>query len=140
MCGHFCYFHFIYFFYNIQYKCQIILFVLHWFCLFFPLTFQTFVLKYIIFFSNELSRVPQNRGLGVSSKSHSVPSYNISSLTEDVKVRWLTFSWSAFCVYLGKNNINCNKTINFHCLYFVLHPVNFFDFKYSVFLLSWTWT
>jgi hypothetical protein len=48
------------------------------------------VFKYIIFFSDELkelSRMPQNRGLGASSKSHSVPSYNISSLTEGVKVR-----------------------------------------------------
>lgn len=48
------------------------------------------MLKYILFFSDELkdvSHMPQNRGLGVSYKSHSVPSYNFSSLSEGVKVR-----------------------------------------------------
>ncbi|CAL5209402.1 unnamed protein product [Lathyrus oleraceus] len=66
-------------------------------------TIQAFVLKYIIFFSNELSRVPQNRGLGVSSKSHSVPSYNISSLTEDVKVRALVRSMGEILFLCGSN-------------------------------------
>ncbi|CAI8604354.1 unnamed protein product [Vicia faba] len=66
-------------------------------------TIQAFVLKYIIFFSNELSRIPQNRGLGVSSKSHSVPSYNISSLTEDVKVRALVRSMGEILFSCGSN-------------------------------------
>ncbi|CAK8573392.1 unnamed protein product [Lathyrus sativus] len=66
-------------------------------------TIQAFVLKYIIFFSNELSRTPQNRGLGMSSKSHSVPSYNISSLTEDVKVRALVKSMGEILFLCGSN-------------------------------------
>ncbi|XP_058769871.1 uncharacterized protein LOC131643624 [Vicia villosa] len=66
-------------------------------------TIQAFVLKYIIFFGNELSRIPQNRGLGVSSKSHSVPSYNISSLTEDVKVRALVRSMGEILFLCGSN-------------------------------------
>ncbi|CAJ1976954.1 unnamed protein product [Sphenostylis stenocarpa] len=50
---------------------------------------QAFVLKHIIFFSDELKDVswmPQ-KGPGASFKSLPVPSYNFSSLTEGVKVR-----------------------------------------------------
>jgi hypothetical protein len=64
---------------------------------------QAFVFKYIIFFSDELSRMPQNRGLGASSKSHSVPSYNISSLTDGVKVRALVRSMGEILFLCGNN-------------------------------------
>lgn len=69
-------------------------------------TIQAFVLKYIIFFSDELkelSRMPQNRGLGASSKSHPVPSYNISSLTDGVKVRALVRSMGEILFSCGNN-------------------------------------
>ncbi|CAJ2629870.1 unnamed protein product [Trifolium pratense] len=67
---------------------------------------QAFVFKYIIFFSDELKelpRMPLNRGLGASSKSHSVPSYNISSLTEGVKVRALVRSMGEILFLCGNN-------------------------------------
>ncbi|WJX14377.1 hypothetical protein P8452_04652 [Trifolium repens] len=64
---------------------------------------QAFVFKYIIFFSDELSRMPQNWGLGASSKSHSVPSYNISSLTDGVKVRALVRSMGEILFLCGNN-------------------------------------
>ncbi|XP_004496476.1 uncharacterized protein [Cicer arietinum] len=66
---------------------------------------QAFVLKYIIFFSDELkelSRMPQNRGLGASCKSYSVP-YNLSSLTDSVKVRALVRSMGEILFLCGSN-------------------------------------
>ncbi|KAL2995364.1 hypothetical protein AAZX31_10G213400 [Glycine max] len=48
---------------------------------------QAFVLKYILFFSDELKDVScmSPEGLGASFKSQSIPSYNFSSLTEDFR-------------------------------------------------------
>ncbi|KAH1230579.1 Ubiquitin carboxyl-terminal hydrolase MINDY-3 [Glycine max] len=48
---------------------------------------QAFVLKYILFFSDELKDVScmSPEGLGASFKSQSIPSYNFSSLTEGEK-------------------------------------------------------
>ena len=58
---------------------------------FFFLIMQAFVLKYILFFHDELKdalSMPQNWGLRtLSAKSQSVPSNVFSSLSEDVKVR-----------------------------------------------------
>ncbi|XP_061341999.1 uncharacterized protein LOC133288292 [Gastrolobium bilobum] len=67
---------------------------------------QAFVLKYIIFFSDEVkdaSHMPQNRGLGALFKSQSVPSSNFSSLTEGVKVRALVRSMGEILFSCGSN-------------------------------------
>lgn len=52
---------------------------------------QAFVLKYILFFPNELGKVApgmsQNLGSRRLSKSQCVSSNNFASLTEDVKAR-----------------------------------------------------
>ncbi|RDX62040.1 Ubiquitin carboxyl-terminal hydrolase MINDY-3, partial [Mucuna pruriens] len=69
---------------------------------------QAFVLKYIIFFSDELKDVscmPQ-KGLGASFKSQSVPSYNFSSLTEGVKVR---FSYVQHFEGISEDESPCKK-------------------------------
>ncbi|KAK7270433.1 hypothetical protein RIF29_23564 [Crotalaria pallida] len=66
---------------------------------------QAFVLKYILFFSDELknaSTVP-NRGPGSSFKSQSVPSFDFSSLTEGVKLRALVRSMGEILFSCGGN-------------------------------------
>ncbi|XP_020232065.1 ubiquitin carboxyl-terminal hydrolase MINDY-3 isoform X2 [Cajanus cajan] len=66
---------------------------------------QAFVLKYIIFFSDELKDAlyMPHKGLGASFKSQSVPSYNFSSLTEGVKVRALVRSMGEILFSCGSN-------------------------------------
>ncbi|KAK7279840.1 hypothetical protein RJT34_24899 [Clitoria ternatea] len=66
---------------------------------------QAFVLKYILFFMDELkdvSHMPQ-KGPGASFKSQSVPSYNFSSLTEGGKVRALVSSMGEILFSCGSN-------------------------------------
>ncbi|TKY51397.1 siah E3 ubiquitin protein ligase 2 [Spatholobus suberectus] len=66
---------------------------------------QAFVLKYILFFNDELKDVscmPQ-KGPGASFKSQSVPSYNFSSFTEGVKVRALVRSMGEILFSCGSN-------------------------------------
>lgn len=57
----------------------------------FPAFVQAFVLKYILFFPDELGKfapnTPQNLGSRRLSKSQCVASYNFASLTEDAKAR-----------------------------------------------------
>lgn len=52
---------------------------------------QAFVLKYLLFFPDELGKfspnTPQNLGSRRLSKSQCVASYNFASLTEDAKAR-----------------------------------------------------
>ncbi|KAL5195290.1 Ubiquitin carboxyl-terminal hydrolase MINDY-3 [Glycine soja] len=66
---------------------------------------QAFVLKYIIFFSDELKDVScmSQKGPGAAFKSQSVPSYNFSSLTEDEKVRALVKSMGEILFSCGSN-------------------------------------
>ncbi|KAG4984095.1 hypothetical protein JHK87_028844 [Glycine soja] len=66
---------------------------------------QAFVLKYILFFSDELKDVScmSPEGLGASFKSQSVPSYNFSSLTEGEKVRALVRSMGEILFSCGSN-------------------------------------
>ncbi|KAL2324626.1 hypothetical protein Fmac_023684 [Flemingia macrophylla] len=84
---------------------------------------QAFVLKYIVFFTDELkdaSYIPQ-KGLGAIFKSQSVPSYNFSSLPEDVKVRALVRSMGEILFSCGSNRraviatlgIPANDTLHF---------------------------
>ncbi|CAL0316034.1 unnamed protein product [Lupinus luteus] len=66
---------------------------------------QAFVLKYILFFSDELKEVPSvpNRGLGSSSKSQPVPSFDFASLSEGVKLRALVRSMGEILFSCGGN-------------------------------------
>ncbi|KAG5152701.1 hypothetical protein JHK84_029173 [Glycine max] len=66
---------------------------------------QAFVLKYILFFSDELKDVScmSPEGLGASFKSQSIPSYNFSSLTEGEKVRALVRSMGEILFSCGSN-------------------------------------
>ncbi|KAE9611347.1 hypothetical protein Lal_00011761 [Lupinus albus] len=66
---------------------------------------QAFVLKYILFFSDELKEVPSvpNRDLGSSSKSQLVPSFDFASLSEGVKLRALVRSMGEILFSCGGN-------------------------------------
>ncbi|XP_061365889.1 uncharacterized protein LOC133309169 [Gastrolobium bilobum] len=67
---------------------------------------QAFVLKYILFFRDDLKDVlgtPQNRDLSMLFKSQSVPSNNFSSLTESVKVSALVRSMGEILFMCGSN-------------------------------------
>ncbi|WVZ14451.1 hypothetical protein V8G54_012017 [Vigna mungo] len=76
---------------------------------------QAFVVKHIIFFSDELKDVPRlpQKGLGASFKSLSVPSYNFSSLTEGVKVRALVRSMAEISFSCGSNRRVVIATLSF---------------------------
>ncbi|KAK7343732.1 hypothetical protein VNO77_12724 [Canavalia gladiata] len=66
---------------------------------------QAFVLKYILFFNDELKDASHmsQKGTDASFKSQSVPSYNFSSLTEVVKIRALVRSMGEILYSCGNN-------------------------------------
>ncbi|GAU46702.1 hypothetical protein TSUD_287910 [Trifolium subterraneum] len=69
-------------------------------------TIQAFVLKYIIFFLDELKdsvSMPQNWDPSTKFKSQTVPSNNFSSLTEDVKMSALVRSMGEMLFMCGSN-------------------------------------
>ncbi|PNX73999.1 protein FAM188A-like protein, partial [Trifolium pratense] len=69
-------------------------------------TIQALVLKYILFFLDELKdsvSMPQNWDPSTKFKSQTVPSNNFSSLTEDVKISALVRSMSQILFLCGSN-------------------------------------
>ncbi|XP_020238095.1 ubiquitin carboxyl-terminal hydrolase MINDY-3 [Cajanus cajan] len=76
---------------------------------------QAFVLKYILFFLDELkdvSSMPLNCGPGSLLKSQYVPSYNFSLLTEGVKVSALVRSMCEILFMCGNNERAVIATLN----------------------------
>ncbi|XP_019427281.1 PREDICTED: ubiquitin carboxyl-terminal hydrolase FAM188A-like isoform X2 [Lupinus angustifolius] len=66
---------------------------------------QAFVLKYILFFSDDLKEmsIMPHRGLGSSSRSQPILSFDFASLSEDVKLRALVRSMGEILFSCGSN-------------------------------------
>ncbi|KAK7270940.1 hypothetical protein RJT34_26476 [Clitoria ternatea] len=76
---------------------------------------QAFVLKYILFFYDELKDIlslPLNQGPSISFKGQSVPSDSFSSLTEGVKVSALVRSMGEILFMCGNNERAVIATLN----------------------------
>lgn len=95
---------------------------------------QAFVLKYLLFFPEELGKVAQNTSQTLASRrlsnSQLVASNNFPSFTEDAKARWLIFHGNLYvCLILVRSIVDLLMHFGIRLLHTHARGLNFNRYK-----------